>query len=122
MSPKSLEKRALHQGGGEREQLLMSYSEELRSYLESHKRYPRKALVLGYSGRVVVHLVVRKDGHFKSLKLVEKSPHPSLNQATLATFQALGRFKPLPTALGRESQFLIPIIYSLDGKSLQKGA
>jgi len=98
----------------EGQQMMASYAEQLKLYLEQNKVYPRTALRLKQSGVVTIKLQIRNDGQFGEIQIASPSPFSTLNQAAVDLLRKLGHFKPLPPKFGTEEEFLIPIAYRLE--------
>lgn len=113
------ERQKMHQASGigtpsnSTRQQKASYTEELKSFLEKNKNYPRQALLMKQSGTVEVAIRIDAQGNFSKIRLVKGSAFPVLNQATLDLFHILKRFKPLPKSIGDSSDFQIPVSYQM---------
>jgi TonB family protein len=84
-------------------------------FIESRKEYPLQAKRLREVGRVVVSLVIARDGRFLEVTLVEPSSSQSLNEGSIQTMMRLEKFKPLPESLTGVDSILVkvPLVYSL---------
>jgi periplasmic protein TonB len=66
------------------------------------------------TGVVTVIFLVQADGHIAQIRLAMGSGHASLDRAALDALHRLGRFKPIPSTLGRQSWTLrVPIRFDL---------
>jgi protein TonB len=71
------------------------YSSKLRSWLEAHKTYPRRARMRHEEGIVQVRFVLDRQGHVLDGGIARTSGHPSLDAEVLAM---LARADPFPAA------------------------
>lgn len=94
----------------------LTYAEELKSYIESNRVYPRQALKLQQSGTVMVKLQIAPTGEFRNIDILEPSPFESLNQAALHLLRNLKGFKPPPDDLKTAENFVVPIVYQIRDK------
>ena len=97
----------------EGQDMLLSYSQQLKVYLEQNKTYPRVAQRLKHSGTVKLKLSISTDGEFGKIEVVSPSPFNTLNHAAVTLLKDLGRFKPLPKSFKGSEDFVIPIAYKL---------
>ncbi len=102
-------------GGSQNPQLLAvaSYAQELKTFIEKNRFYPRRALVMEQTGVVTVRLKINARGEFISVEVVEASDYALLNQAATDLITKLGQFKPLPTVYRGSGEFIVPINYQL---------
>jgi protein TonB len=99
---------------GEAKRLETRYLAELQRAISRNRYYPKKARRNKLEGKVTVTFVLRKDGRLTSIGLARGSGHSALDEAALQTLRRLGRFKPIPDAIGRSQWKLrIPINYAL---------
>lgn len=89
----------------------LSYTQELKNYLEKSKRYPRQAMRLKQSGVVEVQVKIDAGGAFSEIKLSKASTFTLLDQAAVSLLKKIGSFKPLPKSITPNSNFTIPIAY-----------
>ncbi len=91
-----------------------SYRAALLAALRKHKFYPRRALRRGREGTVKVGFEICADGRIENVRLLASSGVHSLDQAALRVPRALGRFEPLPKALGKSRWKLeVPLSYRI---------
>jgi len=96
---------------GSVEQLYLS---ELRRLLESRKEYPMMAQRLGHKGRVMVELVLGKDGNVIEARIVEPTRSDLLNRATEKLIRSVSALKPFPPEIRQDRWSVkIPIEYLL---------
>jgi len=90
------------------------YLAALRARIERKKYYPRVSQRRAEEGKVIVSFVIRKNGEFTDLAVVESSGIDRLDDAALETLRRITPFKPIPAALGRKRWALsVPISYNL---------
>lgn len=93
---------------------LAAYLQEVRRLLERHKEYPLLARQMHLEGVAVVQFTIAADGRLEGAGLKRSSGHGLLDQAARDTVRRVGRFPPLPAALGRDRLALaIPISFRL---------
>lgn len=91
------------------------YKNGVRELINANRYYPRSAQRLGHTGRVVLSVVVAKNGQVLGAKIDEKSHFEGLNLAALKTIEKVGVFPPIPEALKIAKLDLeVPIVFSLD--------
>ncbi len=93
----------------------LSYTQELKVFLEKNKHYPRQAIQLKQTGVVQLQVKIGLNGVFEEVHLTKTSAFPLLDQAAIDLINRLGRFKPLPEKLHSVSHFTIPIAYIIGG-------
>ena len=91
----------------------LHYAQELKTYLERNKHYPRQAIRLKQSGTLTVRVRIDSDGTFKRVELVSPSSFPILDRAAIDLLKRLGRFKPLPAHIQANTNFTIPIAFMM---------
>jgi protein TonB len=81
----------------------------------SRKRYyPTAARRKKLQGKVYVSFLLRRDGRLTGIALAKGSGHDVLDDAAMETLRRLGRFKPIPDAIGRSQWRLrVPINFAL---------
>jgi|TARA_R110002073_G_scaffold8371_1_gene46331 protein TonB len=91
-----------------------SWHQRVRLYLESQKRFPRRALVRQQEGVVTIQIVVDRQGNVIRRTLVKSSGHDVLDRAAVDLF-AIASPLPAPPAELPSSALLmdIPIEYTL---------
>lgn len=105
------------QGGSTNPQLLAvaNYAQELLSYIQKNRFYPRRALVMEQTGTVVVRLKINAAGEFVKVEVIKPSQHAVLNKAAEDLLTDLKKFKPLPSSYRGNGEFEIPIHYFVEG-------
>jgi periplasmic protein TonB len=94
--------------------LLQGYLREVRRLLERQKEYPRMAQRLNMQGVAVLRFTIGADGGIRGAGLARSSGHGVLDAAAQETVSKVGRFPPLPAALGREKLTIeIPLAFRL---------
>lgn len=91
------------------------YKEDIRELVMANRYYPRSAQRLGHTGRVVVSILVSKEGQVLTKKVDSHSPYDSLNSAALKTIEKVGVFPPIPEILKVSQLDLeVPIVFAID--------
>jgi protein TonB len=93
---------------------LARYRLALIGAAKQHKRYPPRAIDLGWEGRVDVRLVVGPDGALARLLLQHSSGHDLLDRQALELMRTASALTPVPPALrDREFAVEVPVLYEL---------
>ena len=84
----------------------------IRQSVEDKKFYPKVAKKMGQTGTPEVTFTVHSDGSITHVKIKESSGFDLLDKAAIEIFSAIGKFKPIPKELDKESwEITIPIEY-----------
>lgn len=89
------------------------YAQQLNSFINDKKFYPRQAVRLRQHGTVKITMIIDQYGQFKDVKVTEMSRFPLLNKAAYELVSRLKKFKPLPTEYNDQARFTVPISYAL---------
>ncbi|WP_218054402.1 energy transducer TonB [Phenylobacterium immobile] len=90
------------------------YSSRLRSWLEAHKTYPRRARMRHEEGVVQVRFVLDRDGHVLDGGILHTSGHPTLDAEVLAMLVRADPFPPAPHHLaGDRIEIAAPVEFFL---------
>jgi protein TonB len=93
---------------------LAQYRLALIGAAKQHKRYPPRAIDLGWEGRVDVRLVVGPDGALARLLVQRSSGHDLLDRQALELMRTASALTPVPPALrDREFAVEVPVLYEL---------
>jgi protein TonB len=93
---------------------LAQYRLALIGAATQHKRYPPRAIDLGWEGRVDVRLVVGPDGALAGLLVRRSSGHDLLDRQALELLRTASALTPVPPALrDREFAVDVPVLYEL---------
>ncbi|PWE33257.1 hypothetical protein DDZ14_05560 [Maritimibacter sp. 55A14] len=93
---------------GARRTLIAEWGGQIRARIERSKRQVR-----GMSGRVVVELVVARDGGLRAVRVVQGSGDPRLDGVALDAVRRAGPFPPAPDGLpGAAHPFRLPIRFA----------
>ncbi|MCW9026637.1 MAG: energy transducer TonB [Thiovulaceae bacterium] len=88
------------------------YYSKIRSVIEQHKKYPRKARRFKHQGDVKVSFFVNYDGTTDALEIIEPSRYNTLNKAVKKMFRGLTFEKP-PKELEPPIKIFITITFKL---------
>jgi len=93
---------------------LQGYLREVRRLLEKHKDYPWMARRRNIQGVVVLKFTISMDGAIADHTIARSSGHEVLDDAAQETLHKVGRFPPLPIALGRSQLTIqVPLTFRL---------
>ncbi len=93
---------------------LKSYLAEVRRLLEKHKTYPWMARRQHREGVVVLKFTIGQGGEIAGHTIARSSGHEVLDGAATEALQKVGRFPPLPPALGRSQLNIeVPLAFRL---------
>lgn len=94
---------------------LKSYLAEVRRLLEQHKTYPWMARRQHREGVVVLKFTIGQEGEIAGHTITRSSGHEVLDGAAAEALQKVGRFPPLPIALGRSLLTIqVPLAFRLN--------
>jgi protein TonB len=94
---------------------LQSYLAEVRRRLEQQKTYPWTARRQHREGVVVLKFTIGRGGEIASHTIARSSGHEVLDSAAAGALQKVGRFPPLPPALGRSRlNIQVPLAFRLN--------
>lgn len=94
-----------------------TYLSEFLAELSRHKHYPRSARLRRQQGKVVVSMLLNRDGTITNISLEKGSDYPALNRAALDSVRSIDRFKPFPESLGRsEWRLSVPFKYAISAQ------
>ncbi len=89
--------------------------EALGERIQQLMRYPAKARLNNWEGRVMVKIVIREDGHLHDLEIVKGSGHQVLDEDALEMIRRACPLK-MKHALGRpQITITMPVVYELRG-------
>lgn len=89
--------------------------ESILARIQQLKRYPSRAKMNDWEGKVIVQAVIREDGSIVDLMVVESSGHEALDQEALLVVKTASPLT-LKHPLGKaQVPILVPISYRLDG-------
>lgn len=92
-----------------------AYLAGLRRAIAKKRRYPAGARRRGDTGVATVSFVLAKNGRISGTRVDKSSGSRALDEAAVETLRRLGRYKPIPEALGRTRWPLrVPIRFALE--------
>ncbi len=98
----------------ERAQAEGAYLAELQRAIKRQQRYPDAARHRGAAGTTTLTFVLQADGRIDRVQVARSAGDTELDQAAVEAINRLGRFKPIPSVIGRDSWTLrIPIRFDL---------
>lgn len=98
----------------ERAQAEGAYLAELQRAIKRQQRYPEAARHRGTAGTTTLTFVLQADGRIDRVQVARSAGDTELDQAAVEAINRLGRFKPIPSVLGRDNWTLrIPIRFDL---------
>jgi protein TonB len=90
------------------------YFMQLHRKLAQHRYYPQSARDRHQEGRVVVRLVISRDGRLLDARVDRSSGYPAIDAAEVDAAKRAAPFPPLPVHVpGEAATFLIPVTYEL---------
>jgi len=93
---------------------LKSYLAEVRRRLEKEKNYPWTARRQHHEGVVILKFTIGNGGEIAGHKIARSSGHEVLDGAAAEALKKVGRFPPLPPALGRSQlNIQVPLAFRL---------
>ena len=91
-----------------------TYLADLQRAIAGHQRFPEDARRRHATGVAVVAFVVQANGQIDQVQIGQSSGDPTLDQAAIQTLYRLGRFRPIPSSIGRSRwPMRVPIRFNL---------
>lgn len=82
-------------------------------FIDDNLRYPAAAKENGIQGRVMVQVVIKKDGSIGQVRIVRKKD-PELDAEALRIVKTLPRFKPgMMNGRPVNSRYIIPVTFKI---------
>lgn len=88
-----------------------SYLQLVRSLIEEHRTYPRRARRMGIEGTVTVHIAIGADGALHAVSVASSAGAGDLDRAALRMVRAAA---PFPVPPGGPMQLRLPIRFALE--------
>ena len=88
---------------------------DFKKWVESHRRYPRKAIKAGIEGRVVTQFTITKEGKLKNVKVI-RGVHPLLDKEAVRAIKAAPqKWTPGANIKGEpiDINLIYPVIFKL---------
>lgn len=90
------------------------YKSALRQAIEPYKYYPKQAWRMRREGTVIIGFLVGQAGDISNVHIIESSGTSAIDSAAINALQRMGRFRPIPIELSRQSWAMeIPLEYSI---------
>lgn len=89
------------------------YREQLATYLERFRRYPRESRDAGHQGTVYLVFELERTGEVKGIWIARSSGYTDLDEAAVDTIRRAGRLPPVPSELSSPLMIPLPIVFSL---------
>jgi protein TonB len=84
-------------------------------FIQQHKEYPALARRADLDGRVILDVVITRDGQILNVEVHESSGHKLLDESAVETLRDLGQLPSPPTELKWDKKRLrIPMAYQLN--------
>ena len=91
-----------------------TYLAEIQRAIAGHQRFPEDARRRHATGVATVAFVVQANGQIDQVKIGQSSGDPALDQAAIQTLHRLGRFRPIPSSIGRSRwPMRVPVRFNL---------
>jgi TonB family protein len=89
----------LHSVESDYDFLFGAFTREVLSFIEKNKKYPRKALIKGHQGDLMIHLKINSDGNILNSSLKKRSGSRLLDKGALRQLRAMAPFPSIPKKL-----------------------
>lgn len=100
--------------GGGIQGVTTSYTAVLQSWLEKHKKYPRRARRRGQEGVVLLYFKMDSDGNVLSYTIKESSGYSQLDDEVEAMIKRAQPLPPIPEEMGKEIlELIVPVQFNL---------
>lgn len=92
------------------------WQHQVRALISRNVVYPSNARIEGASGKVVVHLTLKRDGSVESLEIIESAGSRDLDSAVLNAIRRVRHFPPFPEEMAGQDTvaFAIPVDFHLN--------
>jgi|GEM_PF-3786289 len=90
--------------------IIHAYKKGLKQAIYRHKIYPRGAIRMRITGRVVVGFELASNGQIANVKVLQTSGSKVLDKAAIKAVKAVRKYKPRPDGVG-EHQTIMLIFY-----------
>ena len=92
------------------------WQHQVRALISRNVVYPSNARIEGASGKVVVHLTLKRDGSVESLEVIESAGSRDLDSAVLNAIRRVRHFPPFPEEMAGQDTvaFAIPVDFHLN--------
>jgi TonB family protein len=99
--------------GTNRSNEMAQFLQDVRSRLESAKRYPWLARMRGQEGTARVQFLIDTEGEIRDVRLLESSRSRILDDEAVETVRRVGRLPQLPATWTKAVQLQVPIVFEL---------
>lgn len=101
--------------GGFDRAALEGYALDLSRAIGRSQNYPRRALQLGWQGKVELEVRISQEGKVTSVEVARSSGYPMLDDEAVAMVKRTGQLPSVPTDFrGREFTVLVPVVFKID--------
>lgn len=91
-----------------------NYLSEVRTWLERHKFYPKRARRMSIEGRVRVRFQINQDGDLLTYSVVEEAEHAIFNKAAIKALRKAAPMPRIPNDLNiTQMELEVPFDYAL---------
>ena len=92
----------------------IAYVTRIQAWLESHKRYPRRARLLRQEGTVVLHFVMDREGRLEGYRIRRSSGYELLDHAVRAMIERAQPLPKMPASLPQPRlEIVVPVEFIL---------
>ncbi|MCF6282586.1 MAG: energy transducer TonB [Candidatus Polarisedimenticolaceae bacterium] len=90
------------------------YEQLLVTWLEKHKKYPRRAKRMRIEGEGWLRILIDRTGRIQHLTLEQRTGNRLLDRAALEMAKRADPFPPMPeNDPRRELEFIVPVLFAL---------
>jgi len=100
--------------GTDRSNEMAQFLRNVRSRLESAKRYPWLAKMQGQEGTARVQFLIDPAGEVREIHLLESSQSKLLDDEAIETVKRVGRFPQLPLSWSKNVRIEVPMVFQLN--------
>jgi TonB family protein len=110
----SQEKREEGGNAADRSNEIALFLQDVRSRLESAKRYPWLARLHGQEGIARVQFLIDPGGEIREIHILESSQSKLLDDEAIETVKRVGRFPRIPTSWSKNVRIQVPMVFRLN--------
>ena len=94
---------------------LEGFALELSRAIGRNQNYPRRALQMGWQGKVELEVRLSPEGKVREVHVAKSSGYPMLDEEAVAMVKRTGQLPAVPADFrGREFTVLVPVVFKID--------
>jgi protein TonB len=91
------------------------YALDFSRAIGKSQNYPRRALQMGWQGKVELEVRVNTEGKVREVHVAKSSGYPMLDEEAVAMVKRTGQLPAVPAEFrGRDFTVLVPVVFRID--------